>query len=458
MNTSPSTSTSSQPPPVLIPIVVSSSTRTHGTPPPFLRRRSHSPSNRRGKKKNYPSSSTSHSYASLNINVSEAPETKDKSLSVFLGGSCNPTTWRTRLAIPLLDQYGLTYYNPQVEEWYEELVAEETFAKTHARCILMVIDKKTRAIVSMNEAIEYMVGKNNINQVVLVVVQDFEQDVENTKSTNDDLAIARSLVKELAKKNNIPCFNTILDALQAILKWFECTPWEFDNSSENSTICNVSNVSRAVEKELSKKLQKTTTLSPTRRLRKRSSIVLESWCQQIKPQFSRANSASSIWKATETTQPVTVGPSSKACIALCGKSSPLPTKKELVVKDWRTNIAIPLLTQAGIPYAVSEKSTFDEREEFTCDTLLIFVVDKSSSHITTMTQAIRVITSRERAIILVVETIPEDEPQASSGSEIKDLNRARSYLRETAKRYDVDVYDNVREVFVHIIDRLHHNL
>ena len=31
---------------------------------------------------------------------------------VFLGGSCNPTTWRQEVAIPILKNLGITYYNP----------------------------------------------------------------------------------------------------------------------------------------------------------------------------------------------------------------------------------------------------------------------------------------------------------------------------------------------------------
>lgn len=31
---------------------------------------------------------------------------------VFLGGSCNPTTWRSEIAIPTLQRLGITYYNP----------------------------------------------------------------------------------------------------------------------------------------------------------------------------------------------------------------------------------------------------------------------------------------------------------------------------------------------------------
>jgi sodium-dependent dicarboxylate transporter 2/3/5 len=31
---------------------------------------------------------------------------------VFLGGSCNPTTWRADVAIPALQKLGISFYNP----------------------------------------------------------------------------------------------------------------------------------------------------------------------------------------------------------------------------------------------------------------------------------------------------------------------------------------------------------
>lgn len=34
------------------------------------------------------------------------------SQEIFLGGSCNPTTWRQDEAIPILEKLGITYYNP----------------------------------------------------------------------------------------------------------------------------------------------------------------------------------------------------------------------------------------------------------------------------------------------------------------------------------------------------------
>jgi hypothetical protein len=33
---------------------------------------------------------------------------------VFLGGSCNPTTWRQDIAMPTFDDKEVKYYNPQV--------------------------------------------------------------------------------------------------------------------------------------------------------------------------------------------------------------------------------------------------------------------------------------------------------------------------------------------------------
>ena len=37
----------------------------------------------------------------------------------FLGGTCAETTWRNEL-MPLLDDKGIEYFNPVVEDWTEE--------------------------------------------------------------------------------------------------------------------------------------------------------------------------------------------------------------------------------------------------------------------------------------------------------------------------------------------------
>ncbi len=44
------------------------------------------------------------------------PPTREEVLPpvVFLGGACNPTTWRKDIAMPFLNRHNISYYNPQV--------------------------------------------------------------------------------------------------------------------------------------------------------------------------------------------------------------------------------------------------------------------------------------------------------------------------------------------------------
>lgn len=40
------------------------------------------------------------------------PSDGNSAPEVFLGGSCNPTTWRADVAIPTLQKLGISFYNP----------------------------------------------------------------------------------------------------------------------------------------------------------------------------------------------------------------------------------------------------------------------------------------------------------------------------------------------------------
>lgn len=116
---------------------------------------------------------------------------------VFLGGSCNPTTWRSEIAIPTLQRLGITYYNPvrivillliyskffrmnllnfffffhiylqQVSQWGPELIAEEYEAKETAQVLLFVIDNQTRNTAGIIEAAQLAATRSH--SLVLVV-------------------------------------------------------------------------------------------------------------------------------------------------------------------------------------------------------------------------------------------------------------------------------------------------
>ena len=48
---------------------------------------------------------------------------------VFLGGACNPTSWRQDIAIPILSQHSISFYNPQRPDWDPQMIEIEDQAK-----------------------------------------------------------------------------------------------------------------------------------------------------------------------------------------------------------------------------------------------------------------------------------------------------------------------------------------
>lgn len=136
---------------------------------------------------------------------------------VFLGGSCDPTTWRTDVAIPILDSLGIAYFNPQVAEWSEALVAIEAKAKADSAALLFVIDGQTRAIASMLEAL----SQAGLGRKVLVTVADITDGTVIagqviTGRELKDLNRARTYFKdELLRHPTAAVFPSIEEAVRA---------------------------------------------------------------------------------------------------------------------------------------------------------------------------------------------------------------------------------------------------
>ena len=71
---------------------------------------------------------------------------------VFLGVTCNESTWRNEL-IPLLEEKGIEYYNPVVENWTPECQEEECRQKEICDIHLFLITKKMKGVFSIAEAV-----------------------------------------------------------------------------------------------------------------------------------------------------------------------------------------------------------------------------------------------------------------------------------------------------------------
>lgn len=72
-------------------------------------------------------------------------------MKVFLGGTCNESTWRNEL-IPLLK---VDYFNPVVEDWTEDCVERENDEK-YNKCnsLLFVITSAMTGVYSIAEMVE----------------------------------------------------------------------------------------------------------------------------------------------------------------------------------------------------------------------------------------------------------------------------------------------------------------
>ena len=99
---------------------------------------------------------------------------------VFLGGTCNESTWRNEL-IPLLENAGVEYFNPVVDNWTPECQEEEYHQKEICDIHLYLITKKMKGVFPIAEAVASCQFKD---KEVLFAFADFdgEFDIAEKKS------------------------------------------------------------------------------------------------------------------------------------------------------------------------------------------------------------------------------------------------------------------------------------
>ena len=101
---------------------------------------------------------------------------------VFLGGTCNESTWRNEL-IPLLEEKGIEYYNPVVEDWTPECQQEEYRQKEICNVHLYLITKKMKGVFSIAEAVASCQFKD---KEVLFAFADFDGEFDTAEKKSLD--------------------------------------------------------------------------------------------------------------------------------------------------------------------------------------------------------------------------------------------------------------------------------
>ncbi|XP_015791672.1 uncharacterized protein LOC107368371 [Tetranychus urticae] len=138
--------------------------------------------------------------------------------TVFLGGSCNPTTWRKDIAIPMLKALNITYYDPQKDHWEPELIELEDKAKKNAEVLFFVIDNQTRSIASMIE-VSFIAATTKKLVLVIDLFPSLEPIINGepiSQYEHDILKGGRKLLMRLVERKGMPVFNQIPAALNYI--------------------------------------------------------------------------------------------------------------------------------------------------------------------------------------------------------------------------------------------------
>ena len=147
---------------------------------------------------------------------------------VFLGGACDPTTWRADTAIPMLEAAGIAFHNPQVPDWNEQdaklkaqgikggIMEVEAKEKLASYALLFVFDPATRALATINEVVEFMSAGRQ--KVILVEAYLPGGTViggqEVTAAEAADINQARAKLFGFAAAYHVPVFKDIGQAVQ----------------------------------------------------------------------------------------------------------------------------------------------------------------------------------------------------------------------------------------------------
>ena len=114
---------------------------------------------------------------------------KDKKTIVFLGGTCNESTWREDL-IPNLE---IDYFNPVVDDWTPECMKEEEKQRKECDYVLYVITPKMTGVYSIAEVVD---DSNKQPEKTVFCVIEKDKDKKFSKAQMKSLEQVKSMVKE----------------------------------------------------------------------------------------------------------------------------------------------------------------------------------------------------------------------------------------------------------------------
>lgn len=124
---------------------------------------------------------------------------------VFLGGTCNNSTWRERM-IPLLR---IDYFNPVVENWTEECQKRESYEREHCDICLYAITPKMKYVASVAEVIDD--SNKRPNRTILALLRE-----DGDSNFKDGMWKHLEYVAHIVEANGGKVFYNLEDAVNYI--------------------------------------------------------------------------------------------------------------------------------------------------------------------------------------------------------------------------------------------------
>lgn len=91
-------------------------------------------------------------------------------MKVFLGGTCNETTWRDEL----ISMLNIDYFNPVVNDWTPDCIDTENREKETCDYNLFVITKEMTGVYSIAEAVD-MSNKAPQKTILCILYKGFDE-------------------------------------------------------------------------------------------------------------------------------------------------------------------------------------------------------------------------------------------------------------------------------------------
>jgi hypothetical protein len=126
-----------------------------------------------------------------------------KEKKVFLGGTCNESTWRE----DLIKKLDIDYFNPVVKDWNDESYKEELKQREICDFLLYVITPKMTGVYSIAEVVDDS-NKNPDKTIFCYLTTDKDDKDEEIKFSKGQIK-SLDAVSKMVEKNGANCFTSL---------------------------------------------------------------------------------------------------------------------------------------------------------------------------------------------------------------------------------------------------------